>query len=79
MREDCHEFRGTNAPDVHNGEVNNGDVNKVNGGDCYGEIDVDRESSREVDCNGIGGTTTTECNDTNQNIDLSPTPYAMSI
>ncbi len=60
-REDCgDEFRGTNAPDIHNEEVKDGDINKVNGGACYGEVVVDSgEYDGEVDGDGIGGITTT--------------------
>ncbi len=48
---------------VHNREVNNGDVNKVNIGACKGEVVVDSgESIGEVVSDGIGGTTNTSVN-----------------
>ncbi len=57
------EFRGINAPDVHNREVDKGKVNKVNRGACDGEVVIDSgESNGEVVGDGIGGVTTTSVN-----------------
>ncbi len=61
---DCgNEFRGTNAPYAHNGEVNNEDVIKVNRGACDGKVGVDiGEFEGEFEGNGIGGGPTTSFN-----------------